>query len=291
MDFKRRVKIVHRAISLLTLLATIFLFISFISSFDMINGYFIDGIFPTLFKLSFVLGIVFSFACISSLKKQEIIKSSNELNNLKYIYIALAIALVIGASIHYSLATSMYANLILIGVDCFALFILFCAISKDNEYYHLKLICLLLSTLFPLPIVIDNNSVMHRHSNSVENTLMSVFAIAFLIYILYEGKRIFTEEHSRWHFASMLLLTHIGFSMSISYIMVYLMDIATEKTRFLQMILVFIVSLFVEIELIRFTKVAESHTKEEWDEMEAPEEIVIEEIQTEENIDIEKTDD
>ena len=57
------------------------------------------------------------------------------------------------------------------------------------------------------------------------------------------------------------------------------------------MILVFIVSLFVEIELIRFTKVAESHTKEEWDEIEAPEEIVIEEIQTEENTDTEKTDD
>ncbi len=291
MDFTRRVKIVHRTISLLTLLATIFLFISFISSFDMINGYFIDGIFPTLFKLSFVLGIVFSLTCIFSLKKQEIIKSNNELNNLKYTYIALAIALVIGASIYYSLATSMYANLILIGVDCFALFILFCAISKDSEYYHLKLICLLLSTLFPLPIVIDNNSVMYRHSNSVENTLMSVFAIAFLIYILYEGKRIFTEEHSRWHLASMLLLTHIGFSMSISYITVYLMGVATEKTRFLQMILVFIVSLFVEIELIRFTKVAESHTKEEWDEIEAPEEIAIEEIQTEENIDIEKTDD
>ena len=74
------------------------------------------------------------------------------------------------------------------------------------------------------------------------------------------------------------------------------MGVATERTRFLQMILVFIVSTFVEIELIRFTKVAKSHTKEEWDEIEAPEEIVIEEIQTEEiqteeNTDTEKTDD
>ena len=291
MDFKHRIKIVHRTISLLTLLATALLLVSFISSFDMINGYFIDGVFPTLFKLSFVIGIVLSLTCISSFKKQEIIKSNNETSKPKYTYIALAVALVVAASIFYTITTSVYSNLILLGVDCFALFILFGAISKEDEYYHIKLICLLLSALFPLPIVIDNNSVMYRHSNSVENTLMSIFAIAFLIYILYEGKRLFAGEHSRWHFASMLFVTHVGFSISVSYIMVYLMGVATEKTRFLQMILVFIVSLFIEIELIRFTKVAESHTKEEWDEIEAPEEIITEEIISEENIDEEKTDD
>ena len=69
------------------------------------------------------------------------------------------------------------------------------------------------------------------------------------------------------------------------------MGIANERIRFLQMILIFIVSAFREIELIRFTKVAESHTKEEWDEIEAPEEIITEEIISEENIDEEKTDD
>ena len=79
----------------------------------------------------------------------------------------------------------------------------------------------------------------------------------------------------------MLLLTHTGFSLSISYMVVYLMGIATESTRFSQMIIVFIISIFVEIELIFFTRSSISHTKEEWAGIEAP----IEDNQNEEKTD------
>ena len=119
--------------------------------------------------------------------------------------------------------------------------------------------------------------MMNRHSNSVENLLTSIFAISFLIYILYEGKRIFTGEHSRWHFASMLLALHTGLTLSVSYFMAYGFGAVDERSRFRQIVLILIISLFIETELVRFITQAESHTKEEWEGIEAPEQEIIEE--------------
>jgi hypothetical protein len=59
------------------------------------------------------------------------------------------------------------------------------------------------------------------------------------------------------------------------------MGLATESLRLSQMTIIFIISIFVEIELIFFTKNAISHTKEEWAEIETP---------TEDNQNEEKTD-
>jgi UDP-N-acetylglucosamine pyrophosphorylase len=58
------------------------------------------------------------------------------------------------------------------------------------------------------------------------------------------------------------------------------------------MILIFILSLLVEIKIIRFVKKADSHTQIDWDEIEAPKEDSVIEDQTihEENINEEKTD-
>lgn len=268
MDFKHLVKIIYRTLSLITLASVVFLLVSFISSFDMVNGYFIKGILPTLFEIFFILGIILSLTVIVPLRKGEIVKTHNDTTKQKNIFFALAAILLICSFAFNVLIPNKLFNLSALGTCFFAAFVAMCALMRGYEYSHLKLVCLLLSAAFPLFMVIDNNSVVVRHSNSVENKLSSVFAIAFLIYILYEGKRIFTGEHSKWHFASMLLLTHTGFSLSISYITVYLMGTATETMRFYQMILIFIVSVFVEIELLRFVKLSVSHSKDEWNKIE-----------------------
>ena len=68
----------------------------------------------------------------------------------------------------------------------------------------------------------------------------------------------------------MLLFTHTGFSLSVSYIIAYFTYDVNEKLRFYQMILIFILSLLVEIEIIRFVKKADSGDlgKEEADGLE-----------------------
>lgn len=268
MNFKHLVKITHRATSLLTFITTALLLLSFIFSFDMVNGYFMDGILPIMFNIFFIIGIVASFGCAFTFRKNEIVKTENS-DKLQKITTSFIAGALIVASFVYRV-TNGKTNLAIIGVLFFALFLAISSNKGQYTYHWSKVASLLLSSLFPLIMAIDNNSVMIRHSNSVENMLSSVFGIAFLIYILYEGNRIFKSEHSKWHYASMLLLTHTGFSLSISYIIVYLMGLATESIRFSQMIIVFIISVFVEIELIFFIKNATSHTKEEWAEIEAP---------------------
>ena len=84
MDFKHLVKITHRVASLLTFITTALLLSSFIFSFDMINGYFIDGILPILFNVFFIIGIVVSFACSFIFKKDEIVKTENSVVKFYY---------------------------------------------------------------------------------------------------------------------------------------------------------------------------------------------------------------
>ncbi len=294
MDFKRLIKTLHGVSSLLTLISTGLLLASFLFSFDAVNGYFVDGILPTLFETVFILGIYLSIGSIFAFRKKQIVKTSNDIKRWR-IYTILAAALIILSQIFNLLVQNKYFTAITVGVCFFALFVFCCTIKGGYIYGHVKLVFLLLSSIFPLAMTIDNNSVIYRHSNSVENTLSSVFAIAFLIYILYEGKRLFSGEHSRWHFASMLLISHVGVTLSASYIIAYLLNAVNEQTRFYQMFLILIMSLFANLELQTFIKDAESHTREEWDEIEAPEEPVVEEIAEEtpieENTDIEKTDD
>ena len=126
-------------------------------------------------------------------------------------------------------------------------------------------------------MVFSNNTNYLRHMNSVENTLTTVFALSFMSYILYEAKRIHEGAHSRWHFGLMLLTFHSGFSFSISYIIAFLTKSVDEPQRFLQLIPMLLVSIFVGFEIIRFKNEAESHTQDEWDEIEKPNEEIIEE--------------
>lgn len=252
MDFKHLVKITHRVTSLITFITTALLLSSFIFSFDMVNGYFIDGILPIIFNVFFIIGIIASFACAFAFRKNEVVKTENSDKSQKIAASFIAVALVVVSFVYRVINDK--TNLAIIGILFFALFLAISSYKGQYTYSWVKIVALLLSSLFPLTMAIENNSVMLRHSNSVENMLSSTFGIAFLIYILYEGTRIFQGEHSKWYYTSMLLTAHTGFSLSISYITVYLMGVANETIRFYQMILILLISVFVEIEILSFVK-------------------------------------
>jgi predicted Na+-dependent transporter len=204
-----------------------------------------------------------------------VIKTDNQIENQKIAY-AIFIVLLGVSSVGFNIFTiTKYSSSAILGMCFFTLFVVVCFLKGGYKYSHSKLLLLLASILFPVFVTLENNLVMNRHSNSVENMLTSIFSIAFLIYILYEGKRVFSGEHSPWHFASMMLLAHTGLTLSVSYCIAYLLGSVNETSRLYQIVLIFAMSSFVEFELIRFVRNAKSHTKEEWDEIENPKEEII----------------
>ena len=274
MDFKRLIKNIHLSTSLITLISIVLLTLSFVFSFDAKNGYFVDGILPIMFQIFFVLGIILSLACAFAIKKDKIIKTENTYIKQKQIFLFFAATIIIFSVVFNLFVLDEYFTEEIIGLCFFGLFVFLCAIKGGYEYSHLKLLFLLLSSIFPTFAMLDTANDMERHTNSVENMLTSIFAIAFLMYILYEGNRIFSGEHSRWHLSSLLLISHTGLVTSASYMIAYLLGKVDEQTRFYQMVLILVVSLFAALELQRFVKDAEARTKEEWRELEAPEEII-----------------
>lgn len=262
MNFNRLTKIIYIAVTSMTLCSTLALLLSFILSFDSINGYFDDGALPILFKVTFVLGIILSFASPFVFRKCDKIKSGENSTSLSFAYAFFAACLALCSILFNIFTASKYFTIATIGVCFFAFYVIMYAFKEGYKYSPLKPLLLLLSAIFPIIITIDNNSVIYRHSNSVENILTSVFGIAFLIYILYEGKRIFTGAHSKWHFTSMLLLSHVGTSLSVSYIVAYIFGSVNEKTRMYQMILIFIISIIGELKLISFIKSARAEQSE-----------------------------
>ena len=239
MNFKTRIKTIYRTSSLLTFASTLLLILSFMLSFDEVNGYFESCILPVLFWISFILGIALSLMSVFLIPKNEIIKTDSLLGKVKSTYIALAVILAILAIAFNFFSTSKYFTIAIAGICFFVLFIALC-VTSGYKYTHVKILALLLSALFPVLINMENGLVMNRHSNSVENTLTSIFAISFLIYILYEGKCIFTGSHSKWHFASMLLLTHTGLTLAVSYFIAYVLGGVNERARLYQIILILI---------------------------------------------------
>lgn len=280
MNFKTRIKNIYKGSIILTLTSTLLLILSFTLSFDKINGYFEGGALPILFWISFVLGIALSVVSVFLLPKKEIIKTDDFLGKEKTSYMIFTAALALCAIVFNISSTSKYFTIAIIGVCFLVLYMMLCS-ADGYKYSHFKLLCLLLSILFPILINMENGLIMHRHTNSVENLLTSIFAISYLIYILYEGKRLFYGEHSKWHFTSMLLASHVGLTLSTAYFAAYGFGGVDEHSRLKQFILILIICLFIETELLRFTIQAESHTKEEWDSLGAIEDEATQEADTE----------
>ncbi len=279
MNYKKLIKKFYLVSISLTLLTALFLTLSFVTSFDNVNGYFNEGILPILFRITLIAGVLLAIGSAFFIPKKEIIKTDDSIEKHKNAYLILAVALLIcavGSCLITTVGQPMSPTidelrfqflirftLAILGAFSFALFILLCALKGGYKYHPLKVLFLLFSALFPVLINMVNETNLYRHTNSAENVLTAVFAISLLVYILYEGKRIFLGEHSRWHFVGMLLVSHTGLSLSISYVIAYLFGAVNEETRLYQIAIILLISAFVEIELVRFVLTSNLHSKEE----------------------------
>ena len=131
---------------------------------------------------------------------------------------------------------------------------------------HLRLgkiesVFLFFSIAFPLSVGIGNSRNYYHHINSIENVLTVLFCISFLIYVLYEAKRICTGHHSELHFPSMLLTYISGMTLSVSYVFFFMIQNAAEGQRFYQMIMIFAISIHMLFELNRFIATATPQSK------------------------------
>ena len=93
----------------------------------------------------------------------------------------------------------------LLGALALGAYLICIAAAGGIEYSGAKLALLCASVLFPLGTTMRYLFVMYRPSNSVENILFAIFAVALLLYILNEGKRMISGVSSRAYTASLLL--------------------------------------------------------------------------------------
>ena len=277
MDFKKKLNLSFKATLILTTLSTILLIFCFKRCFDATEGYFIKSIPPIIFSIIYILGIVFSLTSIFVFNKNYITKTKNEIGKTQIFYIAIATALALSVLACNLLSDNTFLMYGSIGLGTLIIYIMLSASKSGYNPSSIKIILIYASIIFPASMKLCNDTNYVRHINSVENVLTTVFGLSFMMYILYEAKRIHEGVHSRWHFATMLLTLHSGISLSLAYIFAYLTDSVNEPVRFLQMISVLLVSLFVGVELYRFINEADSKMQEEWDEIEKPEEEIDEE--------------
>ncbi|MBO5714939.1 MAG: hypothetical protein J6S23_00915 [Clostridia bacterium] len=279
MDFKKKINLLFKITAILTVLSTALLTLSFRWCFNSADGYFVTSAPPIIFSILYFGGIIISFVSTFALDKNQIIKTKNEIGKMQIPYIAIATSLAFSVLACNLLSNDSFLSIGSLGIGAFLIYAILCSAKSGYAPSPLKVLLLYASVVFPLLMLFANNTNYLRHINSVENTLTTVFTLSFMSYILYEAKRIHEGAHSRWHFGLMLLTFHSGLSLSTAYIIAYLTKSVDEPIRFLQMIPTFFISFFVVFELLRFINEAETHTQEEWNEIEAPEEIELEVIE------------
>ena len=277
MDFKKKINLAFKLAIILAVLSSTALTLSFRWCFNSADGYFVKSAPPIIFSIVYFAGIILPLATVFAFNKNHIIKTKNEIGKTQIPYIAIAALLALSVLACNLLSDDTLSSIGSLGVGVFLIYAILCSVKSGYDKSAFKILLIYISVTFPISMIFANDTNYLRHMNSVENTLTTVFALSFMSYILYEAKRIHEGTHSRWHFGLMLLTFHSGFSFSISYIIAFLTKSVDEPQRFLQMIPVFLISLFVGFELLRFINEAEAYTQEEWDEIEKPNEEIIEE--------------
>ena len=279
MNFKKKVILSLKATAILSLLSAILLTISFRWHFNSTEGYFTKGALPVIFSIIYFSVIITSLAAIFVLDKNQIIKTKNEPSKMQVFYIAIAASLAISVLACNLLSDNNLLSTGSLGVCAFLVYVILRSTKSGYNPSPIKILLIYASILFPLFMMFSHKTNYLRHMNSVENTLMAVFAISFMSYILYEAKRVHEGTHSRWHFGTMLLTFHSGLSLSLAYVIAFLTKSVNEPLRFLQIIPMLLISLFVGLELLNFINEAKSHTQEEWNEIEKPEEEIEEALE------------
>lgn len=238
----------YKLMNVVTSVITILLLICFVFFFDSESGYFSNGVMTTIFFIAYAIGAAIAFSSILIPSEFEAITTDNLVNKKSSsLYIASGIgAIIIG------IFTSTLALI------AFGVYIILLTTKKGYEFSILKAILLFATIYLPTTLVLENGQNYYHHINSIENYLCVLFACSFLAYILQSAKRLCRSEHSDWHFPTMLLTYMSGLSLSSAYMIAFLFGCATEDQRFYQMLIILIISIFVGVELNRFTSALDS---------------------------------
>ncbi len=277
MAFKKSLKISFYIVLILSFVSCLTLILSFALSFDKTSGYFESGsALPIIAIVCYSLGCIASFAPLLASRDVVSVGSLNTLlKNEKNGFALLGTVCILFGALGFLLNTGLKTNdliLYLLGLGTMSFGAYFLLLTGKNGYKKIKaakILILLLCAAFPTGVMFHGNSDYHRAMNSVENYLSTVFGVAFLLFILYEGKRVTEEAHSPMHFASMLLLLFTGTSFPLAYTVSYLMESVNEEFRLLQVLAMLLFATGSLLCLLRVMKNSRAFTKTDEAEMEA----------------------
>lgn len=276
MSFDRKNSIFYKLISLLSFPTYPLLLISLLYYFEAENGYFVRGeVTPVLFWAFFLFGTMLCIVPAFFTRRGESVRTDDLIWGKNKTALALVgtVVVVLGAINLLFNSVSRDDTICLlfsIGQFAFGAYLLLVAV-KGCGSSPIKSVFLFLSGLIPIASMLNDNSNYMHHMNSVENTLCAVFGIAFLIYIIYEGNRIASGTHSRWHFPAMLFASHAGLAFSAPYMLAYVFGAVDDDMRFFRAIVIFMITVGIRVLLERYVNIADSHTDAEWAELKAVE--------------------
>lgn len=270
---KNKLGLLFNASVVTTGVSTALLCISFIRSFDAQSGYFTEGIFPLAFNIFFVIQIVLALASFFALPRKAILATPDDASKRASLFALVGVTLVLFSTLGLVLNIQSSGTIDVIsciGSCGFGSYLLIIALKRSFELKTAKLVFLYSSILFPISSYMMNNSNYARHINSVENTLTIVFLVSFLLYLIYEGRRIVTGTHARLHFPVMLLTGSVGITLSVAYTIAYIADAVHEEYRLFDMLLILLICIYILIEAMRFFVEGRAHSKLEWEMMREP---------------------
>ena len=259
--YKKAFKIMNA----ITVIATLLLILCFIFSFDANSGYLTSGPLTTSFFVVYGVGVIVSVASVFLSSEFDDLETPNELTQKSKLYYTIpAVTSILFGLLAFTLTASVEDSKMLlvsaIGLICFGVYCTL-VIFFGYSFNIIKAAFLFFSIIFPTSIGIGNSRNYHHHINSIENVFTVLFAISYLIYVLYEVRRLCTGKHSEFHFPAMLVTYMSGTSLSVAYILAFTMDKVKEGYRFYQMIMIFAISIHMVFELNRLIASARSKSK------------------------------
>lgn len=256
MDQINSFKKIYKIVNVITCTSIMLLLLCFMLSFDAASGYLANSALSTLFFVVYIAGAVVSLTAIFVPSEFDSLETPDEMSGKSKFYFACVgtASVVVGA---FSLIlknnvvdfqTLLYSG---IGLIAFGIYLILTA-TLGMKFNLIKIISLLVSIMLPFSIGTGNNNNYYHHINSIENTLTVFFAIAFLFFILHEAKRMCTGVHSEWHFVSMLLTYISSLSISVAYMVAFVLDSVNEGYRFYQMLMILLVGLSMMFKINSF---------------------------------------
>ena len=272
MNNKQKIKLFYASTLALTVIMSLVLTLAFLTSFDSQSGYFEDSPLPVIFNVLSITHLTLSLVCGFSLPKTFIYKTPDEIQKTRgNALLGTALILLSTFSLLFeNSASSTIALIDCVGIFSFGIYLLALSLAKNYKYNPLKQICIYLSAFLTVSIFSKNNSDFNRHINSVENTLCIIFFTAFLIYLLYEGRKLVNGTHSRFHLPAIMFASSIGVSFSVAYIIAYLFGAVNESHRMFDAAAILLICIYILMEGKRFVSTVDVYSPAEREELNTP---------------------